>query len=735
MPTVEQAFSEIPTVITCSKNESRTFVPVELTVGSGEKVGTHALVDSGAEGLFMDQEFVNRHQIPTIPLRNWIKVRNVDGTENQQGVIMEQATVKVAIGTQEYCETFLVTTLGGHDIILGHPWLEKQNPVIDWKQRTIELDSMEHAHKATALAQAHSGRTDSRTLRERLPEALHKYTSVFDEEDAKRFPPSRSYDHRIELKEGFVPKVAKVYPLSRQEEQMLDEFIDDNLAKGYIVPSTSDQASAVFFVAKKDGKGRLCQDYRHLNDWTVKNAYPLPRIGEIMDKASKWKRFSVMDIKAGYNNIRLASEADQRRAAFVTKRGLFQPTVMFFGLCNSPATFQAFMDDIYGSMIRENRASIYMDDILTGGADEEGEECMANTEEAVRIAHNNDLHIGIKKSLFCQKQVPYLGMLISHGKIEMDPVKLAGIADWPIPKCVKDVRSFLGFSNFYRKFISGYADVSRPLTDLTRKNQKWEWTEECQGAFDRLKEAFLGKPVLQIPDKEKPFILETDASKYASGAVLMQEDINGDLKPCGFISHRFNQAEQNYQIYDRELLAIIRGLKAWKHYLMGAPITIRCDHKNLTFFRNPQFLTPRQARWQIFLSLFDYKLAHVPGQKLIQADALSRRPDADRRPAREGRAAQRVGQDIKIRFLFQGRAAATTNIRARNPATSASTAVTTADAGYDDATTTADSLAIKWSRFVKRRCRGLPTHTADAWGSQNQQPTTTASTTRRRIFG
>ena len=121
MPTVEQASSEIPTVITCSKNESRTFVPVELTVGSGEKVGTHALVDSGAEGLFMDQEFVNRHQIPTIPLRNWIKVRNVDGTENQQGVIMEQATVKVAIGTQEYCETFLVTTLGGHDIILGHP--------------------------------------------------------------------------------------------------------------------------------------------------------------------------------------------------------------------------------------------------------------------------------------------------------------------------------------------------------------------------------------------------------------------------------------------------------------------------------------------------------------------------------------------------------------------------------------------------------------------------------------
>ena len=148
---------------------------------------------------------------------------------------------------------------------------------------------------------------------------------------------------------------------------MLNEFLDKNLAKGYIKPSTSDQASAVFFVAKKDGSARLCQDYRHLNEWTVKNAYPLPRIGEIMDVAKKWKYFTTIDVRAGYNNIRMATEDDQRRAAFVTKRGLFQPTVMFFGLCNSPATFQAFMDDIYGDMSRRNKAKAYMDDIFTGG--------------------------------------------------------------------------------------------------------------------------------------------------------------------------------------------------------------------------------------------------------------------------------------------------------------------------------------------------------------------------------
>ena len=190
----------------------------------------------------------------------------------------------------------------------------------------------------------------------------------------------------------------------------------------------------------------------------------------------------------------------------------------------------------------------------------------------------------------------------------MDPIKTQAISEWERPKSVHDLQVFLGFANFYRKFIAKYAEITRPLTDLTKKQVKWAWEQAQKGSFEALKEAFLSKPILQIPDSDKPFTLETDASKYALGAVLMQEDSNGDLKPCGFILQRFNQAEQNYQIYDRELIAIIRALKAWKYYLMGSLVIIRCDHKNLVYFRNPRFLTPRQARWQIFLSFFDYKL-------------------------------------------------------------------------------------------------------------------------------
>ena len=158
-------------------------------------------------------------------------------------------------------------------------------------------------------------------------------------------------------------------------------------------------------------------------------------------------------------------------------------------------------------------------------------------------------------------------MIVSHRKVKMDPIKLEGIAGWPIPLKVKDVQKFLGFGNFYRKFIAHYADISRPLTDLTQKDIQWHWEQENQQAFDGMKEAFLSKPILQIPGADRPFVVETDASKYATGAVLMQEDSNGDLKPCGFISQRFNSTEQNYQIYDRELLAIVRAFKAWKHYL------------------------------------------------------------------------------------------------------------------------------------------------------------------------
>jgi hypothetical protein len=216
-------------------------------------------------------------------------------------------------------------------------------------------------------------------------------------------------------------------------------------------------------------------------------------------------------------------------------------------------------------------------------------------------------------------------MVIEEGKISMDLGKLAGIRDWPAPTTVKAIRKFLGFGNFYRQFIRHFSHLAKSLNDLLKKNQQFNWTDDCQQAFKDLKKCFTEEPVLMMPDQTKPFQIETDASKYATGAVLTQLDSNGDQHPISFISKTISPAERNYEIYDRELLVIIRALEEWRHYIQGSPHTtiILSDHKNLTYYWEAQKLTRRQARWSLYLSEFDVKLIHTPGNKMVQSDALS----------------------------------------------------------------------------------------------------------------
>jgi RNase H-like domain found in reverse transcriptase/Reverse transcriptase (RNA-dependent DNA polymerase) len=301
--------------------------------------------------------------------------------------------------------------------------------------------------------------------------------------------------------------------------------------------------------------------------------------------------------------------------------------VMFFGMCNSPATFQKMMDTIFEKMLRKGGIIIYMDDILIFAKTQE--EMDRLTLEALQILEDNDLYLKLEKCEFDKTHLEYLGMVISPEHIEMDDAKLKGIQEWPVPRTTRDVRKFMGFCNFYRKFIHRYADISRTLNALLSKTKTFEWTEKTQEAFELLKKEFTKKPVLQMPDQTKPFDIETDASKYALGAVLSQKDSNGNSHPVAYLSKSFTPTQRNYEIHDRELLAIITALEEWRHYLEGAPhqITIRTDHKNLTFWRKPQNITRRQARWLGFLANFDFVIEHVAGTKIPAADALSRRPD------------------------------------------------------------------------------------------------------------
>uniref|UniRef100_A0A0W0F6B5 Reverse transcriptase domain-containing protein n=2 Tax=Moniliophthora roreri TaxID=221103 RepID=A0A0W0F6B5_MONRR len=298
---------------------------------------------------------------------------------------------------------------------------------------------------------------------------------------------------------------------------------------------------------------------------------------------------------------------------------------MFFGLSNSLATFQAFMNDILSDFINEGWCVVYMDNILlfSKNLDEHRDW----TERLMRRLQKHDLFLKPEKCEFEVTEVVFLGMVIRPGYIAMDPVKLAGIADWEPSQTVKGVQAFLGFGNFYRKFIGKYAHLMRPLNDLLQKNRKFEWTAQCQIAFDLLKAKFLSEPILVMPDVRRPFVIEADASKWATGAVLKQKGTDGEWHPCGYLSKSLAPAERNYKIYDQELLAIYRALMEWRHYLMGGKfkVIVLSDHKNLTYFWTAQKLNRRQARWSLFLSEFDLGLVHVPGKAMMQADALSQR--------------------------------------------------------------------------------------------------------------
>jgi RNase H-like domain found in reverse transcriptase/Reverse transcriptase (RNA-dependent DNA polymerase)/Integrase zinc binding domain/Chromo (CHRromatin Organisation MOdifier) domain len=345
-----------------------------------------------------------------------------------------------------------------------------------------------------------------------------------------------------------------------------------------------------------------------------------------MDKIKGAKFFTKFDVRWGYNNVRIKAK-DQWKAAFKTNWGLFEPMVMFFGMCNSPATFQAMMDSIFSDMIEEQRVIVYMDNILIFA--ENQEELQEWTKQVLQRLQEHDLFLKPKKCKFNKTTMEYLGLIIQEGKLSMDPIKVSGIRDWPIPTTVKQVWEFIGFANFYRQFIKKFSRLILPLNNLLRKDTKFDWNDQCQEAFETLKGRFLQEPILMMPDHSKPFQMESDASKYASGAVLTQTDINGDRHPVAFLSKTFTDTERRYKIYDRELLEIVWALKEWRHYIQGSGHTtlIHMDHRNLTYFRKAQKLSDWQARWSLFLSKFDIKLQHLPGNKIILLDALSRRPD------------------------------------------------------------------------------------------------------------
>ncbi|KAG1935783.1 retrotransposable element [Pimephales promelas] len=529
-----------------------------------------ALLDSGAEGNFMDHSFAKRLHIPLKPLSHQIHVHALNGQRLPTISLITEDITLITSGNHSETIFFYILDTPLAPIVLGHPWLTRHNPKIDWQLKSEETVDLSNVP------------TEYRDLKE-----------VFSKSRADSLPPHRPYDCAIDL-----------------------------------LPA----GAGFFFVGKKDGSLRPCIDYRGLNNITVKNTYPLPLMSSAFERLQGASIFTKLDLRNAYHLVRIR-EGDEWKTAFNTPRGHFEYLVMPFGLSNSPAVFQALVNDVLRDMV-DQFIYVYLDDKLIFSSSLQ--EHVQHVRQVLQRLLENGLFVKAEKCVFHAQSVPFLGHIISVDGVRMDPDKVKAVVNWPSPDSRKALLRFLGFANFYRRFIRNFSRLAAPLTALTSPRTTFRWSDAAEAAFAKLKGRFVSAPILITPDPSRQFVVEVDAPEVGVGAVLSQRSPSDDkMHPCAFFSHRLSPAESNYDIGNRELLAVKLALEEWRHWLEGSgvPFIVWTDHKNLEYIRTAKRLNSRQARWALFFGRFDFTLSYRPGSKNIKPDSLSRIFDRSDRPS------------------------------------------------------------------------------------------------------
>ena len=412
---------------------------------------------------------------------------------------------------------------------------------------------------------------------------------------------------------------ARRLPLGKRKTE--HEEVKSMLERGVIQPSTSPWASPIVLVTKKDGTTRFCVDYRALNEVSIKDAYPLPRIDDSLDALNGGRYFNTMHLMSGFWQIEMAPE-DQEKTAFSTSLGLYEFKVMPFGLVNAPATFERLMETVLRGLQWEE-CLIYMDDIIVAG--NSISQCLECLEHVFQRLMEAGLKLKPTKCSFFQKMVQFLGHLVSENGIETDPEKIAVVRNWPVPVTTKQVRSFLGLCSYYRRFINKFADIARPLHKLTEKTTIFEWTVSCQQAFDLLKQMLTSAPILSYPQQQGQLILDTDASQEAVGAVLSQVQDNLE-RVLGYFSKSLSKTERDYCVTRKELLAVVMALKHFHPYLYGRKVILRTDNSAVSWMRSLKAPSGQTARWLERVAEYNLEVTHRAGKSHGNADALSRLP-------------------------------------------------------------------------------------------------------------
>ncbi|KAK2417448.1 hypothetical protein QL285_039746 [Trifolium repens] len=608
--------------------------------GKIQEVPVVVLIDSGATHNFVSHDLVKKMNWP-VDDSSTMNIKLGDGScSRTQGACkdlkIDMEGMKIEVDVQLF-------ELGGVDVVLGIDWLRTLGDmIVNWKKHTmsfwfnkqwVTLQGVEDPLGLMTLQSVVSRPKRSKecwrkgdesevlenffhTLEvgqsRELEHLLNDCADVFHEPTG--LPPKREKEHVINLKEGEGPVNVRPYRYPHHHKNEIEKQVKEMLQMGIIRHSTSSFSSPVILVKKKDETWRMCIDYRALNKVTVPDKFPIPVIEELLDELHGAKYFSKLDLKSGYHQVRVKEE-DVHKTAFRTHEGHYEFLVMPFGLMNAPSTFQSLMNEVFRHLLRKS-VLVFFDDILVYSKG--WKEHLQHLEEVLKLLQRHGLVANKKKCLFGQSSVEYLGHLISEKGVAVDPSKVVSVTNWPTPKNVKGVRGFLGLTGYYRKFIKDYGKIARPLTELTKKDA-FLWNQEAQTAFDTLKGCLTTAPVLALPDFNKDFTIECDASGNGIGAILLQ-----DKRPVAYFSKALGVRNLTKSAYEKELMAVVLAIQHWRPYLLGRRFMVSTDQKSLKQLLQQRMVTAEQQNWAAKLLGYDFEIVYKPGKLNRGADALSR---------------------------------------------------------------------------------------------------------------